>query len=155
MMAVYRSMKASDTIGVYALMNSNLDRPTPIEMIEYFLSMWPEGQFVAEDLFGNIVGAICGTRSVGGMATISLYAVDAKCRGQGIGTGLLDRFKTECWMQGYGSVQLELRVTNTKAYAFYQRHGFRLTEKVPDLYGPGEDGFRMIAMVSEINRASS
>jgi len=154
-MLMYRNMTASDTLNVYALMNENLDGNFSLDVIEYFLTVWPEGQYVAVDLFGNIAGALCGTRLENGLANIALFAVDAKFRGQGVGTNLLDRFKTRCYMSGYSHIQLELRVTNKNAFRFYQNHGFVLTEEVPSLYGPGEDGLRMVAKLSGVNHVSS
>ena len=154
-MIICRPMRASDTINVFALMNSNLDGNFSLDVIEYFLSLWPEGQFVAEDVFGNITGAICGTQLANSMASISLFAVDSKYRGQGIGTKLLETFRTRCYMQGYSNIQLELRVTNEKAYRFYSKNGFVVTENVPSLYGPGQDGIRMVARLNSINHVSS
>jgi ribosomal-protein-alanine N-acetyltransferase len=113
--------------------------------------MWPEGQFVAEDLFGNIRGALTGTRMSNGRASIALFAVDSSCRGQGIGSRLLREFRMKCFMQGYTEIQLELRTTNLSARTFYTKHGFIVSETVPDLYGPGEDGYRMVAKVSHVS----
>ena len=117
-MIIYRNMKASDSIAVYALVNSNLDGSFSLDTIEYFMTLWPEGQYVAEDLFGNIVGALCGTRLTNGNASIALFAVDAKCRGQGIGSKLFESFRTRCYMLGYSAVQLEVRTSNKHAYDF-------------------------------------
>jgi len=148
-------MRASDTVSVFALMNSNLDGSFSLDVIEYFLTLWPEGQFVAEDVFGNVIGAICGTQLANGMASISLFAVDSRSRGHGVGTKLLETFRTRCYMQGYSCIQLELRVSNEKAYKFYTKNGFVVTEKVLSLYGPGQDGLRMVARLNEINHVSS
>lgn len=154
-MIVCRNMKSSDTLQVYALVNSNLDGSFSLEVIEYFLSFWPEGQYVAVDLFGNIVGVLCGTRMANGRASISLFAVDAKYRGQGIGRRLLDSFKTKCYMEGYREIQLELRITNSVAHKFYVKNGFEIVEKVYNLYGENEHGYRMVAKLKDISHVSS
>ena len=154
-MIIYRAMKAEDSIRIYALFNSNLDGSFSLDVIEYFFLFWPEGQIVAEDIFGNIVGAICGTRVKPGRASIALYAVDSKYRGQGIGTKLLDNYRTRCYMEGFSEVQLEVRVTNTRAIDFYKRQGFAIEETLPSLYAPGEDGYRMVLKLSGINHVSS
>ena len=147
-MIIYRNMKPEDLISVYALMNSNLDGTFSLDTIQYFMSFWPEGQYVAVDLFGNLVGALCGTRLTNGRASIALFAVDAKYRGQGIGSKLFDTFRTKCYMSGFSEMQLELRTDNSAAYKFYTKRGFTITEKVFDLYGPGENGYRMVARIS-------
>ncbi|MBE6523866.1 MAG: GNAT family N-acetyltransferase [Thermoplasmata archaeon] len=150
-MIITRQMRPSDLIGVYALMNTNLDGSFSMETIEYFGTMWPEGQFVAEDLFGNLRGALTGARMSNGRASIALFAVDSGYRGQGIGSRLLREFRMKCFMQGYTEIQLELRTTNISARTFYNRHGFIISETVPDLYGPGEDGYRMVAKVNHVS----
>lgn len=147
-MIIYRNMKPEDMISVYVLMNSNLDGTFSLDVIQYFMSFWPEGQYVAVDLFGNLVGALCGTRLTNGRASIALFAVDSKYRGQGIGSKLFDTFRTKCYMSGYTEMQLELRTDNSSAYKFYTKRGFIITEKVFDLYGPGENGYRMVAKIS-------
>ena len=148
-------MRASDLISVYTLMNTNLDGTFSMETIEYFVSMWPEGQFVAEDLFGNIVGALTGTRMSNRRASIALFAVDSRNRSHGVGTKLYDTFRMRCMMEGYSEIQLELRTSNVKAYTFYTNKGFRIVERLPSLYGPGEDGYRMVAPINAVNHVSS
>ena len=150
-MIICRPMRASDLIDVFALMNTNLDGSFSLQTIEYFVTMWPEGQFVAEDIFGNLVGALCGTRMSNGRASIALFAVDMKHRGQGIGTKLYDTFRLKCFMQGYSELQLELRITNSNAFKFYSDKGFVIAERVPSLYGPGEDGYRMVVKINHVS----
>lgn len=154
-MIVCRNMRPEDSVAVYALMNSNLDGTFSLDVIEYFYLCWPEGQYVAEDMFGNIVGAICGTQIDRYRASISLFAVDARSRGQGIGSKLLDSFRTRCYMEGYSEVQLEIRTTNSRAFEFYKRKGFVVTEELPSLYGPNQDGYRMVAVLNKISHVSS
>jgi len=149
---VTRSMNESDLFKVYSLINTNLDGRFTLDTIGYFMDLWPEGQMVAVDLFGNIVGALMGSQLTNGRASISLFAVDSKYRGQGIGTRLFNDFRLKCFMSGYREIQLELRTTNSQAFNFYTKHGFVKTEDVPSLYGPGEDGYRMLL---RINSASS
>ena len=148
-------MKPSDLIGVYALVNTNLDGSFSMDTLEYFLTLWPEGQFVAEDIFGNIVGALTGTRMSNGRASIALFAVDSKHRGQGIGTKLYDTFRLKCFMSGYSEIQLELRTSNSRAFKFYSDKGFKVIETVESLYGPGQDGYRMVASVNSVSHVSS
>ena len=151
-MIIYRNMRAEDVPAVHMLLNSNLDGRFALEVIEYFLSFWPKGQFVAVDLFGNMIGAICGAKLSNGRASVALFAVDSAMRMQGIGSKLFQTFKTECYMEGFSEIQLEIRTTNSSAYRFYSKRGFVISEKVYDLYGPEENGYRMVAA---LRRASS
>ncbi len=154
-MIICRNMSPEDGLAVFALINSNLDGSFSLDTIEYFISLWPEGQYVAEDLFGNIVGALCGTRLSNGRASLALFAVDAKYRGQGVGSRLFDSFRTKCRMEGFSEIQLELRTGNIVAYSFYSKRGFAVTELVDSLYGPGENGYRMVLRLNSVNHVSS
>ena len=154
-MIIYRLMRATDSLKVHALINTNLDGFFSLDTIEYFISLWPQGQFVAEDLFGNIHGALIGSQLANGRANISLFAVDLGSRGQGVGSKLYEMFRTQCYMQGYSEIQLELRVENVNAFNFYSKRGFQVTERIDSLYGPGEDGIRMVSRLNPINHASS
>ena len=154
-MIICRPMRPSDLMNVYAVMNLNLDGSFSLDTIEYFMTLWPEGQFVAEDLFGNIVGALAGTQMSNGRASIALFAVDSKHRGQGVGTKLYDAFRLKCFMSGYSEIQLELRTTNESAYRFYYSKGFRVIENLPSLYGPGQDGYRMVVNINGVSHVSS
>ena len=154
-MIIVRNMRAEDTVAVFDLFNRSLDGSFSLDVVEYFLTFWPDGQFIAVDLFGNVVGALCGTKLANGFASIALFAVDRGFRKQGVGTRLLDAFKTKCYMQGFSAIQLELRVTNSEAYRFYVKNGFEITEKVFDLYGENQHGYRMRAKLKRINHVSS
>ena len=151
-MIITRPMKEDDLFNVYTLINSNLDGHFSMDTLGYFMDLWPDGQFVAVDLFGNITGVLIGSLLSNGRASIALFAVESKYRGQGIGTRLFNDFRLKCYMSGYKEIQLELRSTNSQAFRFYSNLGFVKTEDVPSLYGPGENGYRMVLRV---NNASS
>ncbi len=151
-MAIIRQTGERDLEGVFAVVNSSLDDFFPPSVIMFFQEQWPQGQFVAADLFGNILGAICGSRLEGGRASISLFAVDEGYRGQGIGGQLLDAFCRRCRMDGYGTIQLEVRTENVRAMAFYEKRGFRRTETLPAFYNDGGNAYRMVLFASRRRR---
>ncbi len=143
-MTYIRQTGERDVEKVFYLMNSNLDDYFAPDVINFFMIQWPGGQLIAEDLFGNAVGAICGSRLDGGRASISLFAVDSAHRGSGIGSELLGAFRRRCMMDGLGTIQLEVRTTNESAIRFYERHGFVKTEYLRSFYNDGGDGYRMV-----------
>ena len=147
-MAIIRQTGERDLEGVFVLVNSNLDDFFPPSVITFFYEQWPQGQFVATDVFGNILGAICGSRLEGGRASVSLFAVDEGSRGIGIGGQLLDAFRRRCLMDGFGTIQLEVRTSNALAKGFYEKRGFRVSEFLPGFYNDGGDGYRMVAFVT-------
>lgn len=150
-MAMIRQSGPNDIEKVFSIVNGNLDDYFSPDVINFFMMQWPGGQFIAEDVFGNPLGAICGSRLDGGRAAISLFAVSSTHRRTGIGTQLLESFRRRCMMDGYSTIQLEVRTTNLSAIRFYEKHGFVKTENLPHFYNDGGDGFRMISRVYGIN----
>ena len=131
-------MTANDVQSVFAVLNLNLDDYFAPEVIGFFLAQWPEGQFVAESITGQIVGAVCCSKLSGNRASVALLAVDSSVRGRGAGGMLLSNVRRACMMQGIGTIQLEVRTTNTT-----KRRGFTVTEFLPSFYNDGGDGYRM------------
>ena len=133
---------------VCALMNANLDQLYSPLVVGFFFAQWPTGQILAEDVFGNLLGAICGSRLDSGRASISLFAVDVAFRGRGIGASLLDAFRRRCMMEGVGVMQLEVRIENVTAMRFYESHGFTRIGHLENFYADGGDAYRMSAFVT-------
>ena len=144
-------MAETDVQQVFAVLNLNLDDYFAPEVVGFFLAQWPEGQFVATDLTGRVVGALCGARLDGGRASVSLLAVDSGSRGMGAGSALLDQFRRACVMSGIGMMQLEVRTSNAKGIEFYRKRGFTISERLPNFYNDGGDGYRMVCVLSGIS----
>ncbi len=140
-----------DVERVYNLVNSNLDAYFAPDVVNFFLMQWPGGQFIAEDFLGNPVGVICGSRLDGGRASIALFAVDARHRGTGVGTQLLQHFRRRCLMEGLTRIQLEVRTTNIRAISFYERNGFVRTEYLRGFYDGVGDAYRMLLSINGVN----
>lgn len=140
-----RRMTANDVDDVFAVLNLNLGEYFAPEVIQFFLAQWPDGQFVAESLTGQVVGALCGSKLAGNRASVSLLAVDASVRGMGAGTSLMASLRRACMMNGIGTIQLEVRTTNEDAIRFYKRLGFSVSEFLPSFYNDGGDGYRMVS----------
>lgn len=138
-------MTANDIDDVFAVLNLNLGEYFAPEVIQFFLAQWPDGQFVAESLTGQVVGALCGSKLSGNRASVSLLAVDRSARGMGAGTSLMSSFRRACVMNGLGTIQLEVRTTNDGAIGFYKRLGFTVSEFLPAFYNDGGDGYRMVS----------
>lgn len=115
--------------------NSNLF----LELYEIF----PEGFVVAEE-GGRIVGFAIGIISEREKGRILLIGVDEGHRGKGIGTQLLRRLVLILATNGALRIELEVRISNTKAIRFYQRNGFIKVKRVRNFYEDGEDGYVMM-----------
>lgn len=151
-MIMIRRTEQRDLERVHMLINGNLDKYFDPSVINFFFMQWPAGQFIAEDIFGRPAGAICCSVLDGGRVSISLLAVDGKYRRQGIGGRLLDHVRNTCLMQGYSTIQLEVRTTNANAITFYQNRGFIRSEYLPKYYSDGGDAFRMVCDVRSMGR---
>ncbi len=137
-------MAEADIMPVFGILNSNLDDFFSEEVIFFFLRQWPEGQFVATDYRGDVIGALCAARLGPGRATVSLLAVDSRHRRAGVGSALLENLDRACFMNGIATLQLEVRTTNSDAVRFYSRRGYRVAEVLPGFYNDGGSGYRMV-----------
>ena len=73
--------------------------------------------------------------------------VDASDRRRGAGKRLLDELLRGWRPRGVREVRLEVDLRNAAAIRFYERMGFREKRRLPDYYGPGLDGMRMVTDV--------
>lgn len=142
-----RKMRPDDARRAYALMCSSLDSYFVPSVVDYFMTQWPGGQFVAVDPFGEIVGYMAGSRLSDGRVSIALFCVKRELRGRGIGSRMFDRFRQSAMMDGARSIQLEVRETNAGAITFYSRRGFVPVERLEGFYEDGGTGIRMVANV--------
>ncbi len=80
-------------------------------------------------------------------ATIITLDVREEHRGQGCGTELL-RVSEEILRQaGIRTYYLQVDVNNSRAIAFYKRHGFQVARTLPEYYANGNDAYLMIKEV--------
>ena len=138
-----RHMAVGDTAEVYRIISESLDQYFSPEVLDFFLVQWPKGQLVYCDFSGRILGFICGLVINGHIANIPLFAVRAECRNRGIGRQLHDAFRTESVMRGCTSIVLEVREENLGAIHFYERNGFRTTERLFEFYDDHGNAVRM------------
>ena len=59
-------------------------------------------------------------------------------------TMVLNRFKQAALMEGFSSIQLEVKERNTRAMDFYKRNGFVPVEYLESFYNDGSSGVRMV-----------
>lgn len=76
-------------------------------------------------------------------ADIQTIAVDADCRGRGIGRDLLDRLLRVAEKGGCSEVLLEVNAESAPAVALYESAGFEVIARRSSYYGPGEDALIM------------
>ena len=90
---------------------------------------------IAEDRSGVLLGTISwGRRSTGG-APLRGMAVRPESAGSGVALALLERACDELVRAGFRVVTLDTTAPLHRAIRFYERHGFRPSGRVSDLYG--------------------
>ena len=144
-----RIMRSEDEPKAYSLISESLDEYFAPQVITFFRMQWPAGQIVACDLFGNILCYLAGTKLPNGRVSIHLFATSAGNRGRGIGTMVLNRFKQAALMEGFTSIQLEVKEHNTRAMEFYKRNGFVPVEFLESFYNDGSSGVRMVCDLND------
>ncbi|HEX4440351.1 MAG TPA: GNAT family N-acetyltransferase [Thermoanaerobaculia bacterium] len=85
------------------------------------------------------IGQVSGHRS----HVITIDVAAAQRRG-GLGRRLFEELLSRFSAAGAKTVRLEVDVRNAAARRFYERMGFEETRRLPDYYGPGRDGLRML-----------
>jgi ribosomal protein S18 acetylase RimI-like enzyme len=113
------------------------------EQIDYLLTRAHSTVLVLES-GGEIAGAayLLWRRA---MVSGRLYnlVVSPAHQGRGFGSLLLNECELEAARRGCESMLLEVRCDNTGAIAFYQRHGYTITDALADYYEDHSTGYKM------------
>ena len=83
------------------------------------------------------------TRS-GAVGRLYSLAVTEPHRGKGFGKVLLANCLDTARAEGLSAVYLEVETPNAPAIGLYQAFGFTPLRRLPDYYGPGRDGCKMV-----------
>ena len=138
-----REMKADD-----------LKRIVELEK-DLFLSPWNEEDFIHElkenpmagyyilEKENQIIGYI-GLWFLGDQFQIKTIATDRHFQGQGCASQLMEYALEKSEELHYQNVNLEVRVSNVKAIALYQKFGFKNVAVRKRYYSNGEDAYLMI-----------
>jgi [ribosomal protein S18]-alanine N-acetyltransferase len=126
---------------------------SPEEMRRFLRFSSHEALVVERD--GQITAFCIGYRSPARTGRILTIDVSASERRNGIGRALLEEVGARLTRAGARQTVLEVDVSNEGAIAFYERLGFRRTERIPDYYGEGRDAFEMIRQESAERSSSS
>ncbi len=100
---------------------------------------------VARDVRKNtIVGFVVGAREAPCEGKVLAIAVDDEHRGQGLGSALLKRLRSQMALTGAYRLTLEVRADDPKAQSFYMRHGFAPDGLLEHQYSDGCDALRLV-----------
>ena len=102
---------------------------------DLFLSPWNEEDFIHE---------LKGLWFLGDQCQITTIATDRHFQGQGYASQLMEYALEKSEELHYQNVNLEVRVSNVKAIALYQKFGFKNVAVRKRYYSNGEDAYLMI-----------
>ncbi|MFA7032702.1 MAG: ribosomal protein S18-alanine N-acetyltransferase [Bacilli bacterium] len=82
-------------------------------------------------------------------ATICKIAVHPEMQRKDLGSAMMDEIINDCIAKKILTLTLEVRVSNTKAIQFYEKHGFKKIVVKPHYYNNGEDAYYMLLEVGK------
>jgi ribosomal protein S18 acetylase RimI-like enzyme len=113
------------------------------QQLRYLLTRANASVFVADE-GGSVMGsAIMLWRKRAKVGRLYSIATDPAVQCRGVGRLLLQACEAAAVQRECRDVSLEVRVTNLPAITFYERHGFRVVEELPEFYEDGTDALRM------------
>jgi ribosomal protein S18 acetylase RimI-like enzyme/predicted double-glycine peptidase len=99
-------------------------------------------------------GQVCGSaimawRKNSEVGRLYSIVIDPAFQGCGLGSQLLQACEDTALKRGCDRVSLEVRVDNKRAITMYERHGYAVTERLPEYYADGSAGLRMVKTVTK------
>lgn len=143
--AIRQAVRA-DLLEILRVERAAFSHPWGTEAFEQFIGQ--PGFLVAEAqtddglVDGEVVGHVVATGvRVNGqpMGHVKDLAVAPDRQGEGIGSDLLQRALSVLEAHGLGTVRLEVRPSNERAIALYERYDFAPVRTYPSYYPDGED----------------
>jgi len=137
-----RPFVPNDIPAVASIVREALRENYPTSLYLDIHRWWRDG-FLVADLDGHPVGFLAAVISADGQARILMFAVTSAFRKRGIGSQVMNAFVQVCAMRGIRQIELEVRISNDEAIAFYKRYGFEIAGVLEKFYTDGEDGYKM------------
>lgn len=141
-----RRARPGDIPDIARIEEASFPDPWSAAVFAETLSFFPETFFVATvggTLAGFVVGGLedTGEEIYGHICNL---AVDPPFRRKGIARRLVAREEQQFAVSLATGVQLEVRVSNRSAQAFYRRLGYRPVLRIAGYYANGEDAIVMM-----------
>ena len=111
-------------------------------IFNYFYETYPQGFIIAE-IAHKIVGFLVAVKTKPDIVKILMLAVSIQHRRKKIGTMLLNELHKKILKENITTIELEVRTDNTTAIKFYEKHGFKIKNKLLHFYQNGEPAYIM------------
>ena len=145
-MLVVRNFSPTDIHAITNVVKDSLGEIYQTSLYLTIHNLWPEGfQVALKD--GRIVAFVAAVVTGPKVARVLMLAVRPECRGQFIGSTLMEELYRQCIGKGLDSVVLEVRTSNARARAFYEKLGFTVFDDIKKFYRNGEDAFKMMKVL--------
>jgi ribosomal protein S18 acetylase RimI-like enzyme/predicted double-glycine peptidase len=119
------------------------------DQILYLLAEANATAFIIEH-DGQVYGsAIMAWRKNSPIGRLYSIVIDPAFQGRGLGSKLLQACEDAAIEGGCERVSLEVRVDNKRALTMYERHGYGVTEPLPEYYADGSAGLRMVKTLTK------
>ena len=141
-MYTIREVKPTDLFSVISIAYKTLPEHYTPAIFNHFYESFPQGFLIVES-HHKIIGFLVGIMLQEKKAKILMLAILESYRRKAIGTQLLQKFLTYCSTNKIRIVELEVRITNSSALAFYQKNSFIIIEKIKGFYQNKEDAYCM------------
>ena len=137
-----RLFSPSDVHSVMRIVKKSLGETYPPSLYLTLHNLWARGFLVLEES-GMIVGFVAAVESEKGVARVLMLAVAPEYRRRSLGTTLMNELYIQCRAAEHHTVRLEVRRSNAVALAFYERHGFTVSDEIDNFYLNGEGAYQM------------
>lgn len=126
-----RESRSSDHAAIALLLQQLGYQTTPALVLEKIEAMLPSpvDKIIVASMRDEVIGSISLHalplfHAAGNLGRITSMVVDERCRGNGVGSALIDA--AEHWFKQVGCVKLEVTSGDHRpaAHHFYERHGF-------------------------------
>lgn len=141
-MLTIRQFKTKDMFSVIKLASETLPERYNPSLFNFFYETFPIGFLVAEKNH-KIIGFLIGVITNPDTAKILMLGVYKHSRKQNVGSRLINHFFNKIKQKNIKNVELEVRIDNKIAIKFYEKHNFKIIEKIPNFYQNQEDAFNM------------
>ncbi len=141
-----RRMQALDIPAILLIEEESFPDPWGAEVLQETIEMFHATSFVAE-MMGSIAGfIICGIEDTSEelYGHICNLAVTKRHRKIGVGRDLVKRAEHQLIVNFATACQLEVRISNTTAQAFYRQLGYQPVFQLGSYYADTEDALVMM-----------
>ena len=141
-MYTIRKFEPKDIFSVIKLASETLTEKYHPTLFSYFYENYQKGFLIAE-LGQKVIGFLVGIKTEEKRAKILMISVSRYQQRKKIGTKLLKEFEETVKNENIKEIELEVRTRNKKAIKFYQKHGYKIVDKVLDYYQNSDNAYIM------------